>query len=185
MPSACHEFLFGEPVLRDRQHLRVGQHRLARREERRGLGRHVLELVGDDIDVRGETVERRHVEIVGFGHAAHDLEGGRMRVGAQHMALEAEARGGKRQHASQLSAAEDADGGVGPERPRTRHGHASSFGLSATASVCCLRHASSRVASAASESANTLAASSAALIAPDFPMASVPTGTPGGICTME
>ena len=30
-----------------------------------------------------------------------------------------------------------------------------------------------------------LAASSAALMAPDLPIASVPTGTPGGICTME
>ena len=181
---AFHELLLGQPVLRGRQHLRIGQHRLARREERRGLGRHVLELVGDDIDVGGETVERRHVGVVGLGHAPHHIEGGRVRIGAQHMALEAEPRGGERQHAAELSAAEDADGGIAAERPALLD-HASSSGRSATASVCCLRQASSRVASAASDSASTLAASSAALIAPALPIASVPTGTPGGICTME
>ena len=40
-------------------------------------------------------------------------------------------------------------------------------------------------ANASSASASTPAASSAALIAPARPIASVPTGTPGGICTME
>jgi hypothetical protein len=35
------------------------------------------------------------------------------------------------------------------------------------------------------QSASTLAASNAALIAPALPIASVPTGIPGGICTME
>ena len=40
-------------------------------------------------------------------------------------------------------------------------------------------------ASAGSFSASTLAASSAALMAPALPIASVPTGTPAGICTIE
>src|SRR5205807_10294032 len=106
-----------------------------------------------------------------------------VRVGAEHVALEAEPCRGERQHAAELSAAEDADCCVVAERARLSH--ASSFGRSATASVCCLRQASSRVASAVSESASTLAASSAALMAPDLPIASVPTGTPGGICTIE
>ena len=47
------------------------------------------------------------------------------------------------------------------------------------------RQASSRLASAVSDSASTAAASSAALIAPGLPMASVPTGMPAGICTIE
>ena len=181
--EAFDEFFLGEPVLRDGQHLRVGQHRLARREKRRGLGGDVLEFVGDDVDIRREAIERRHVEVVGLGHAAHHIEGGRMRVRAEHMAAEAEPRGRQHQHAAELSAAQNADGRVRPERPALRV-HLSS-GASATASVCCLRQASSRFASAASVNASTLAASSAALIAPDLPIASVPTGTPGGICTME
>src|SRR5262249_24315530 len=60
-----------------------------------------------------------------------------------------------------------------------------SSGVSATASVCRWRQASSRFASSPSASASTLAASSAALTAPARPIASVPTGTPGGICTIE
>ncbi len=47
------------------------------------------------------------------------------------------------------------------------------------------RQASSRSARAASPSASTAAASSAALTAPAAPIASVPTGTPAGICTIE
>ena len=47
------------------------------------------------------------------------------------------------------------------------------------------RQASSRAASASSESASTAQASSAALTAPASPIASVPTGTPAGICTID
>ena len=72
-----------------------------------------------------------------------------MRVGAEHVAFEAEPGGRERQHAAELSAAENADGGIAAER-LALHDHASSFGLSATASVCCLRQASSRAASAGS-----------------------------------
>src|SRR6266446_1822881 len=60
-----------------------------------------------------------------------------------------------------------------------------SSGASGTASLWRWRQASSRLATSPSPSARTLAASSAALIAPARPMASVPTGTPGGICTIE
>jgi hypothetical protein len=73
--EAFHEFLLGQPVLRGGEYLRIGKYGLARREECRSLGRHVLEFVGDDVDIGGKTVERRHVEIVGLGHAAHDIEG--------------------------------------------------------------------------------------------------------------
>ena len=63
------------------------------------------------------------------------------------MALVAEPRRGEREHAAQLSAAENADGGIGPERAGTLRDHALSSGASATASVCFLRQASSRFAS--------------------------------------
>src|SRR6516225_10437378 len=103
------------------------------------------------------------------------------------MTLEAEPSRGQRQHAAKLAAAENANGGLGLERlPRQRRfAHAPSFGCSGTAEVWRCRQASSRLASVGSLSAKTLAASSAALMAPAWPMASVPTGTPGGICTIE
>jgi hypothetical protein len=63
--------------------------------------------------------------------------------------------------------------------------HAVSSGRSAIAAVCALRQAASRVASAGSCSASTAAASNAALTAPALPIASVPTGMPAGICTIE
>src|SRR3984957_5328401 len=100
------------------------------------------------------------------------------------MAFEAEPRGGQGEHAAELAAAEDADGGLRFESG-SGCAHAPSFGASATAAVWRARHASSRLPSAGSPSAKMLAASSAALIAPGWPMASVPTGTPGGICTIE
>ena len=54
-----------------------------------------------------------------------------------------------------------------------------------TSAVRSARHASSRTARASSLSASTAEASSAALTAPASPIASVPTGTPAGIWTME
>src|SRR5262249_55175552 len=98
--------------------------------------------------------------------------------------LEAEPGRRQRQHPAELTAAEDADRGLGLECGQ-RRAHAPSFGVSATDEVCRARQASSRLASAGSLSAKTLAARSAALMAPAWPMASVPTGMPGGICTIE
>ncbi len=67
--------------------------------------------------------------------------------------------------------------------PLNRHFRPS--GCSATAAVRASRQAARRFASAASLVARIAAASSPALVAPALPMASVPTGTPAGICTME
>ena len=63
--------------------------------------------------------------------------------------------------------------------------HLPGMTASLTDSVCALRQATSRPDSAESFSASTLAASSAALMAPGLPIASVPTGIPAGICTIE
>src|SRR6266513_6103854 len=54
-----------------------------------------------------------------------------------------------------------------------------------TASVCFFRNTSSFLRTPSSETARMLTASSAAFFAPDAPIASVPTGTPPGICAME
>ncbi len=109
------EVLLGEPVLGGRQDFRIGQHRHARGEKRRGLRRHVLELIGDDIDIGGETVERLGVGVIGAGDAMHDVESRRIGLGREDMALEAEPRRGQRQHAAKLAAAENADRGLGFE----------------------------------------------------------------------
>ena len=53
------------------------------------------------------------------------------------------------------------------------------------ASVCSARQAASRPASASSPLARIAAASNAALTAPALPMASVPTGMPAGIWTID
>src|SRR5262249_20572591 len=132
----------------------------------------------DDVDLRGKALERRFVVVGRDG-----LVGGNARRGAvlfrrADVAVEAQARGGERQHAAELAAAEDADRSAGRE-------HAYARGSSPTSAVCLARNMASRSASTGSLSARIEAASSAALAAPASPMASVPTGTPFGICTMD
>ena len=176
------EILFDQPVLRRLQHLRVGQDRLAPGEKGRGLRRHVLEFIGDDVDGAGKAAERGLVVICGAGAGVHHVKGAgilfrRIDVAAQSRAAPLQARA-----CGQLPAAENADGRAGFRADRVLSALSSAC---ATALVCRLRQASSRLASLPSESASTAAASSAALIAPALPMASVPTGMPPGICMIE
>src|SRR5262249_35634864 len=97
-----------------------------------------------------------------------------------------------RRHAAELAAAQHADGGSRRQRDQlsgtflgSHLAAASSTGASATPSVWRARQASGALASLASDSARMDAASSAALMAPALPIASVPTGTPPGICTID
>ncbi len=53
-PEAAQELLFDEPVLRLRQGAGAGPHRLALAQIFDRRGRHVLELIGDDVDALGE-----------------------------------------------------------------------------------------------------------------------------------
>ena len=181
--QARDEILFDQAVLGGREHNRIRQHRPARGQKGCGLRRHVLELIRDHIDVLDEAIECGGVVVIGERRAPRHVEGRRIRIRRVDVALEAEPRGGERQHAPELAAAQDADCAVRAEHPQGLRVHApvSSAGRSATLSLCLRRQASSRSASGGSESASTLAASSAALMAPDRPIASVPTGTPGGI----
>ena len=164
---------------------RIGQHRPARRQDHRGRRRHVLELVGDDVDVGGEQFQRLDIGIFRAGRVQHDIEGRQIRIGRKHLAAQAKPCRRHRQHPAQLSAAENSDGVAGlqlhlmltPSR-RFLRAFADCFGL-------LLAPGLSRPDSAGSFSASTLAASSAALMAPGLPIASVPTGIPAGICTME
>ena len=84
---------------------------LLRRFRRRGGrgDRHVLELVGHDIDGFGETAQFRDVVVAPDGEGGGDLGGRCVRYIAVDMADEAEPRRGQRQHPAELAAAEDAD----------------------------------------------------------------------------
>src|SRR5262249_49489018 len=114
---------------------------------------------------------------------AHHVERARVRFRRIDVTVKAEPRRGQREHTPKLTAAENADRRADLER--TRAHVLVSLGRFATLLVCFARQASSRLASFGSDSASTAAASKAALIAPAFPIASVPTGTPAGICMME
>src|SRR6202035_643877 len=159
--------------------------RAARGEDHRGRRGHVLEFIGDDVDVIGKQFQRLDIGIFRAGRVQHDVERRRIRVRRKHLAAQAEPRRRHRQHPAQLSAAENSDGVAGLKLHLVWAGHADPSGCSATASVCALRQAASLAESAGSFSASTLAASKAALMAPGLPIASVPTGTPAGIWTME
>ena len=85
----------------------------ARAEDHRGGGRHVLEFVGDDVDVVGEQFQRLDIGIFGAGRVQHHVERRRIRVRRKHLASQAEPRRRHRQHPAQLSAAENSDGVAG------------------------------------------------------------------------
>ena len=97
------------------------------------------------------------------------------------MDLQAIARCGERQHAPELTCRR---GCRACRRARSRRSSLVE-GLSATESVWRRRQASSRSARSVSVNASTAAARSAALTAPARPIASVPTGIPAGIWTID
>jgi len=106
------EILFDQAILRDLQNLRIGQHLPAPAEQGRGLGRHVFEFVGDDVDRGGKPRQRPLIVIRSAGGERRHLEGAGVLLRRIDVALEAEPRRGKRQHAPELAAAENADGGA-------------------------------------------------------------------------
>jgi hypothetical protein len=107
------EVFFDEAILRRLQHLRVGQDRPAPRQERRGLRRHVLEFIGDDVDRAGKPAERGLVVIFRAGAGVHDVECAGVLFGRVDVAAQPERGRRERKHAGQLSAAENADGRAG------------------------------------------------------------------------
>src|SRR5690606_13754449 len=177
------EGLFLRPILAGGEHLGPRAHRLRAGQFSDRAERQVLELDGHHVDRARETGERVRVLVRRDGGEIGHLGGRPVGLGREHVAAIAEARRGERGHASELAAAEDADHGAGREpHPASSGG---SLGVSGTAAVCAARQASSARATAGSCSARIEAASRAALIAPARPIASVPTGTPPGICTID
>ena len=151
------------------------------------LGRHVLELEGDDVDRAGEGVERRarrHRRRPWSrptpGSPARPPRGRRCARGSRNRPRPAPScgRAGRRPGCRWSSPAAAARRGFG-HRGRLRPGDRRPPPSAAA------RQSSSALRSFASPSARMAAASSAAFMAPAVPIASVPTGTPPGICTID
>ena len=117
MPRSRRKDFSAQPVLADGERARVRPDRNDRRDplDRRDVD--VLELVGDDIDGAREALQRRRIGIVGDRLRRAHIEGRAFRIGAEDVAAEAEARRGERQHAAELAAAQNPDGGAGRQRP--------------------------------------------------------------------
>src|SRR5207249_3292012 len=95
--------------------------------------------------------------------------------GIQEPELQTERVAREGEHAAELAAAEDAD----------PHAGSRGSGASRTARVCSSRNARRASRRSGWRGARIAAARSAALTAPALPMASVPTGIPLGIWTIE
>jgi hypothetical protein len=98
------ELLLGEPVL---CHLERPRRRDRTRAPRRP-DRHVLELVRDDLDALGESIEQRGIVIVADEELA-DVSDGRVRRRVEKPEREVEGDPREREHPPQLPAADDAD----------------------------------------------------------------------------
>ena len=170
---------FAGALLRDVQRGSAGPHR---HDLGRGIGRvveDVLEFERDHVDAAGEGANRIEVVVLGADFQIGDLTGGRVDARRERVNAVAHAPGLERQHAAELPAAKHANGGAGQHDPV--HGRVSWR----TFAVCSARNWRSRSRSSGRDVARMPTASSPALVAPGFPIASVPTGTPPGIWTID
>ena len=161
------------------QHVAAGTHRrepLASGGGRRG---DVLELERDHAHAPGELGDGVEIVIGRANLQVGDLAGRRIVVGRQHVHAVAQPPGRDGEHPPELPAAENAEraagriAGITSASPRgpsrlVRHGYACSFCRSSGREVARIR-----------------TAKRPAFFAPASPIASVPTGMPPGICTIE
>ena len=148
-----------------------------------GGGGDVLELEGDDVHPAGELADRVEVVVGGLDFEVGNLAGGRVVVGRERVHAVAHPAGGDGEHAAELAAAQHADG---RRRARIADASRSRQGLVPhPAAVCSSAKCGSFSRSSGRVVARIRTASRAALVAPALPMASVPTGTPAGIWTIE
>src|SRR5690606_24240589 len=139
--------------------------------------RHVLDLDRQRVDLPRERFDGRNVAELG-GHEPCDLCTRRIGAAIEQHALDAERMAREREHSAELPGPDDAD-------RRQLHSDSRGSGFSSTAAVCCLRKRSSSAAMLSCLFARIAQAKRAALIAPGRPIASVPTGTPAGICAID
>src|SRR5215468_10937721 len=183
------ELVRGQPsflrgaILDDRQHRTPRPDWRVTLRGREGADADLLDLEGDDVAVLREIRGGKRVVELRGDDAISDRARGAVSVWIEHVNIVAERARSHRGHSAQLSTAQDAD-----RRARRDIGHqraSSMFVSSNTSSVRCFRQTRSRSRNSARCVDTIDVASSAALIAPGSPMASVPTGTPFGICTID
>ena len=178
------EILFGEAVLRG---FKSGGRRIdgnALGQKIGGFHGNVFEFIGDQLEAAGEFFEGGLIGVIGsdaLGNAAHGGFG--RRIEKTKMQAEGIARQGE--HVTELSAAENADGHARFPFFFAGGRAMEGSGLARTRPVCSVRSLRKASRMPGYFAPRMAAARSAALTAPDLPMASVPTGTPLGICAME
>src|SRR5882762_5415098 len=178
------ERLLGEAVLRGCQ---SGGRRIdgdAFGEKIGGFNGNVFKFVGDQFEAGGKFFEGGFISVVG-GDTLGDAAYGRFGRGIEKTEMQTQRVTRESEHVAELSAAEDADGHARLPFFFAGGRAAEGSGLARTRPVCSERNLRKASRMARCFAPRMEAARSAALTAPDLPMASVPTGMPAGICAME
>src|SRR5579884_612361 len=176
------ERFLAQAMLRDVQHVAARPHWSAVRRSRRGLRRNILKLERDHRNLPRELADRVQVFIRSVDLHIRNLPGRRILVRRKRVNPIAHPSRGNREHPPQLPAAKHPDCAARQHGfNRTAHNSLSCM----TESVCRARHCFNRVRISGYLFPRMLAANNAALVAPALPIASVPTGIPAGICTIE
>ena len=175
-PSRDQQVLLDQPILRDLERMRRREGRRPRSARKSAVADgHVLELVGDHVDRRRQTPRARPRR-----HRARPCARPRpRRPGSSGRGSRRGRRGRARRRRGRACGRADHRRGCRRSCPGgPAAGHSSFDGRSSTAADCAIRQPSRRLAISSLKRASTAAARSAALMAPERPMASVPTGTP-------
>src|ERR1700676_1448379 len=153
-----------------------------------GIHGNVLELVSHDCEAVSKFLQRSAIREIARD-ARSDSSDRRFRRRVEKTESQPKRIACESQHITKLSAAEDPDAHARFLFFRCsffRGGHgADGSGLARTRSVCAPRNLRSASRMCGYLLPRMAAASRAALIAPDLPIASVPTGMPPGICAIE
>ena len=173
-PEGLERLLLGEPVLRDLERGVGREHGSATTERVGHRCRDVLELVGHDVGAGGQLGQGIGV-VVRRDDERRQMPRGRVGVRVEEPEAQTERVAGEGEHAPKLTTAEDRD----------VHASSAGSGWARTVSVCASLHRLSASRISGWLAPRIEAARSAALTAPARPIASVPTGIPAGICTME
>src|SRR5580692_7528428 len=184
------QLLFFEAVLRglERPGRRKNGHLLGQMLHR--IHRHVLKLVGHHVQPVCEFLERRSIRKVSR-NSGGDASHGRFRRRVEKTESQSQRISRQGEHVPQLPAAEDPDAHArllllaSFDNPLFSAAALDGSGLARTRWVWAPRKLRSASRMGGNLPPRIAAASSAALMAPALPIASVPTGMPAGICAIE
>ena len=119
-PRVAEELLFRAAILRRREHLGAGTHHAVTGGSRHRRAGQVLELEGQQVDAGGKRADRAGVVVAAHHFARRHLAGGRPALVGVYLHPVAKRRRRAGEHAPELAAAQDADGG--PRQDRIRRG---------------------------------------------------------------